>query len=274
MSLRRKPTILGLTGIMAVLALTAVSAIGAASASAVLPEFLVLFECKEVALGAGLWLERVGGLCKKIDLPAAGNFEPTAGTGKAVEAGEKVAFTSTSGISILEEEGGMKATIECTADSNVGEINGAKTVNEVLVTFTGCKLLGTSPPAPCENTTISGEIVTKELDGELGYIKKPAPIEVGLVLLPEVGEVVATFECLTTVPVHIEVKNKVIGLITPINTPAGEFTLAFKQKGGTQEPTKFEGHVENEAFVLGSGKAAGEQTTDTIVMGEPVEIMA
>jgi len=272
MSLRQKPTILGLTGIMVVLALTAVSAIAAASASAVLPEFLVLFQCKTVTAGTGLWLENVAGSCKKIDLPAAGNFEPTAGTGKEVEAGEKVSFTSTSGESILEEDGaGLKAKVECTADSNVGEINGAKTVNKVLVTFTTCKLAGTT--APCENTTTSGEIVTNELDGELGYIKKPAPIEVGLVLLPEVGEVFATFECLTSPVVLIEVKNKVIGLITPINTPAGEFTLAFKQKAGVQEPTNFEGHLE-EVLLLGNGLAAGEATIDTIVMSEPVEIMA
>lgn len=263
---------LGLVGLMAVVAMAAVAAVGAASASAADPEFLVLFECAKKV--GGLWHEKMsaaeGGACLGFDSTSKSGWDPVAGTGKAVAAGEKVPFTATGGPGQLETTTGIK--IDCAADTKVGEIVGPQEVLEVVVTFTGCKLLVTGEPS-CQSTGMAaGEILTEPLMGELGFITT-VPLDVGLDLLPETGELLAVFLCGTT---EIDVLGSVIGLITPINEPAGQFTLEFKQTAGVQEPTKFEGGPED-VLTTDIGTEAvksGLEGSETITTSEPVEIMA
>jgi hypothetical protein len=268
---------IGLAGLLAVLAMSAVAVVGAASASAALPEYLVLFTCKEVAKGTGFWLKSEGGNCKEIDLPAAGNFEPTAGTGKVVAAGEKIPFTSTSGEKLLKSAAG---TVRCTDDVDTGNITGPRT-DEVEVTFLGCELVGAGE---CQNVGVgTKEILTKTLLSLLVYLKETEKL-VGLALEGEGAEkLLAEFEC-EPGKVKIKVTGSVLSDITPVNAPAGQFGLELKCTSGTTEQvwTQYEEpagtfHVDELTVSAGGSnfKPACEEEipNDVITMSEPVEIM-
>lgn len=226
---------LGFAGLMAVLAMTVVAVAGAASASAANPEYLVLFECKRVTAGTGFWLESVGGLCKKIDLPAAGNFEPTAGTGKVVAAGEKIPFTSVSSIKILKTTVPGVGLVEvlCQKDTDSGNITGPRE-DEDTVTFEECSIM-IEGGGECQNQGAgTKKIVTKLLASLLVYLKEAEKL-VGLALSAKEGAL-ATFECVVGASkVGVEVTGSVLGDITPVNGPAGQFELELKCEGTTDK---------------------------------------
>ncbi|MCW3056336.1 MAG: hypothetical protein JWO21_305, partial [Solirubrobacterales bacterium] len=143
--------------------------------------------------------------------------------------------TGSGGAGTLETLKGEKVT--CTAEKDKSEINGAKTVKGVVVTFTGCK--ESVFKANCNSAgAAAGEIVTNELSGEIGYVNK-ATKAVGLDLKP-VGELFAEFNC-TGGLLKLKVKGSVIGKLSPVNTATKEFKLEFKLAGvGKQEIEKFE----------------------------------
>ena len=226
------------TLIVALVAVLAFSAIAASAASATLPELLnasgkaFSFTCKEEAGGRGEYETKAK--CEKAEgKQTAGGKWKRFGTNR---------FTSTSGPSYLEAS---SKKISCKADSNIGEITGAKT-DLVKVTFTGCTALGGL--YKCQNTATAGEITTTWLFSTLGYIKKAAPTEVGLSLAPETGTtfaaVTCTYEGLEEKIEVAEAKkasekeheaeakggDSIIGRITPINTPVTppeKFSLSF-----------------------------------------------
>jgi hypothetical protein len=176
-------------------------------------------------------------------------------------------FTSKSGSGTLAFKGGN--TIECSADTNKGEVTGEKTAR-VTITFTGCKLFGIVGANSLGDS--SGTILTTA-NGTLCYLNKTAKT-VGLQLSP-------------TGKVHIEaggslaiVEGTVIGELKPVGGGAkkGPFELVLKQKAaGEQEITKCEGGAtQNLSGAEGEGtnKEASEVTTDSINFTNNSELMA
>jgi hypothetical protein len=169
-------------------------------------------------------------------------------------------FTATSGAGELTA-GELK--IKCTSDTGSGSVTGAKTLT-AEVHFAKCSILG----LPANSLGDAAEtILVTGLDGELCYIKKAAPVEVGVF-----------FTLLT--PVHIEIPSlgelvivtgSVVGKLTPINSSkTGPYTLEFPKT-----PLQCEGKTaklsasQNE----GAAKAATEVTTETVTFAKAIEIM-
>ena len=292
--------IIGLA-LVAVFAMSAVVAVSSASAATTLPAYV---RCAQVVTpGTGAFELRtcegavgtkefikvyLGGVslsateeCAETVAVGAGTFEnagcTTVGTGakdfikvfKTV-----ITFTSTSGVSILKTASGEE--VECKADTNAGELTGAKT-DIVTVTFTGCE----SKKFKCSSAgAAAGEIVVKEALSELGYIKKAAPTEVGLALKPkEAGGIFVEFNCAGGI-VKVKTKGSVIGKITPINTWTTTYSLVFNYSAGNpckQEFEKFEGLAKDTLESSKNGGAyegACEKSTDTITLSEKGEIRA
>jgi len=180
-------------------------------------------------------------------------------------------FTSTSGATTLETV--KKATIKCTADTNAGEVSGAKT-GTVTIIFSGCELvvLGLT----CNTVGLGpGEIMAGPLVMALGYINGPKK-EAGIDLSTATGGPLITALC---GPLRVLVDGSVIGKITPVNkvvVPPGHFTLKFTQAAGKQKPTKFEGAPIDVLSTTFGGPFAesGLSSTDTISFGIPTAIAA
>ena len=191
----------------------------------------------------------------------------------------------------------LKASIECESETNTGETFGASEVRNVLVTFRGCKLFGSTP---CENQVTEGEVVVDPLKGKLGYINK-AEKKVGLLLEPSKkhGEF-ANFHCY-----HLGVGvgvgstkegafykpektggyDGIISPITPVNTMTNSYTQTYTINPETNEniPSKFEGkHIEllesydynTTELVESLWAAAGEEITNVNTPAEEGEIKA
>jgi hypothetical protein len=168
--------------------------------------------------------------------------------------GSKPDFSSKSGAGKLETSSGE--TVSCTADTDRGEVEGAsgsKKVTDVLISFTGCTSKILTITYKCQTAGANPEeIKTTDLEGELGYIKKAAPVEVGLLLKPKGTNLFAEFECVhNTEKIIIKVKGSIIGKITPINKlvdPGEHATLTYEKGAKTGEPeiTKFEGGAKDE----------------------------
>jgi hypothetical protein len=173
----------------------------------------------------------------------------------------KTGFTATSGESFLEGKSGLKvvckeAVAKGKYDSD-GTTPSVKGVESVVATFTGCGIPAVGVECNTEGHP-AGEIITKELEGNLGYIKKTAPKEVGQELKPHTkGGEFANFNC--TSAFHIVVKecnsgsavcgaeekggNCIISKLAPINTMSLTGTSTYKVKEGlpgVQEPQHFE----------------------------------
>src|SRR5207245_3959442 len=87
----------------------------------------------------------------------------------STEALTKKKFTGTSGAGKFETEKGTK--VECLSDTSSGEVEGTTKFTKVVVKFKGCK----EPAFGVECKTAGAakeEMVTKELVGKLGYLKK------------------------------------------------------------------------------------------------------
>ncbi len=161
-----------------------------------------------------------------------------------------------------ELNGGSAETIEieCEAEQNHGEVSGTKSLANIDVVFTGCKVFGT---APCSNGPNEGEIQVNPLKGELGYINK-AEKKVGVLLEPAAkhGEF-AKFNCAGQLKTIVGVGNSkeganyepeshggydgIISPITPVNTMTSEYTQVYTVNKETTEniPSKFEGkHID------------------------------
>jgi hypothetical protein len=98
--------------------------------------------------------------------------------------------------------------VECEHEENTGEALGAKSIANVFVKFTGCKVFGSTP---CSNGPGVGEITVNPLKGELGYINKLEK-KVGVLLTPVTakGEF-AKFNCAGQLETVVGVGNKTEG---------------------------------------------------------------
>jgi len=177
--------------------------------------------------------------------------------------GPKPNFTSTEGKSVFETPGKEKLT--CLSDTDKGSYTGAKTDSETIV-FTGCEIAGVK----CQNG-LPGEITTKVLTSEIGYIKKPTTVGVSLA---GPGGVFAEFECggLTVV-----ISGSVIAPV-PVSKMQTTIVVKFIASKGHQKPEKFEGAPKDTltCTVLQEGKElkseqCGFTSTDTITNEEAIE---
>jgi hypothetical protein len=185
------------------------------------------------------------------------------------EALVKKKYTSKSGASTLETE--KNGAVKCKEGTDTGESTGPKTGTST-VTFTGCE----SASIKCKTSGAkTGEIITKATS-KLVYINEKEKT-VGLAL----AATESTIEC--SILQKLKVRGSVIGVLTPVNTVAEEFTLTFKQKKGVQEPTEYEEEgkkVKDITETEGSGiktfkfEPSGLETTDTLKFEEKVEVKA
>ncbi len=204
----------------------------------------------------------------------------------------KKGFTSAGGEGVLETAAGTK--VVCTAQSATGEYleKGAtpstKEVHHVVATFTGCTLPLIS--APCNTAgKASGEIVTNELEGKMGYISgkgTKTPV-VGQELKPQknvTSKLFAAFEC-GAGAVKIEVGqgtgkggNCIIAPVEPANVMSTNATETYSGSGGKQSPQSFEGstkvcNLESRANG-GAWERATQALVTTITNEEELEIFA
>jgi hypothetical protein len=244
------------------LCLVAIFALSAVGASSAMAEHLEVGKCKSVAK-TGKWEDSN---CTKA--LAEGNFE-----WEALKA--NVPFTSTSGVKKLISGAG---TIECKKDKNVGELTGTMT-DTVQITFEECTTLGGL--VSCSSSGAgSGVIKTNTLESKLSWLKRAAPMTVGLDLAPKAPATEFTaFTCLTE---NIRVGGSVIGAITPLNTMSTKASLELKcsPAGSTkQQYTKDEGEPTDTLTISVNGGAPGvaceeEVTSDQITFSQTVEIWA
>jgi hypothetical protein len=261
------------------MAVAAFAVVGVGSASA-LPELLHCMTSPTKVEAGERWFTNQT-TCEKLE----GKGEFVAGSKEWLYgpfvAGEKLSFTSTSGAGTLETV--KKETVKCTSDTNAGEFTSGTTAAKVVVTFKGC----TGPlGSECQNTATKGEIATKSLKGVIGYIKKAAPIEVGVLLEPETaGALDAEFECvgLFGIKSTLKVRGSLICKIEPINkmtSAAEKGKIVCSQTAGKQAVKKFEGEatehtLETEAkgAVEFPFEESGETTTDELD-SMSIEVMA
>jgi hypothetical protein len=192
-----------------------------------------------------------------------------------VYTGTEKGFTGKqAGSGTLETKSGLKVT--CTGGSSSGAIGntGTKTVTEATIKFTGCE----HEAKKCQTGAVEGEIETKKVSGELGYVSKATtPHEVGILLKPKEGTVFVVFKC--GIFEKEEVTGSIIGKITPVGKKVKtteHFTLSYTQTKGVQAVKKFEGIVE-EHFLKASldgfpSEESGLQSTQELTPKSELEI--
>jgi hypothetical protein len=156
--------------------------------------------------------------------------------------GFPVTFTGTGGTGLLETtpepENGTVHKVHCTASKSSGELSSASTVQNVVVTFTGCK--DASSGVPCTTSgQASGTILTNKLHGTLVYLETGSS-KTGVLLKPAVGTTFASFVCgLFGINANLTVSGEVLGELTPVNVSTKTFTLTFKKASGHPIPSSY-----------------------------------
>src|SRR4029077_8469216 len=205
----------------------------------------------------------------------------------------KKKFTSAGGEGVLETASGT--TIKCSTQSAVGEYRekglkpSTKEVQHVVATFKGCEL----PLLAAKCNTVghpTGEIVTKELKGPLGYISgegTKSPV-VGQKLEPEAKKKpFAEFECAGgAVNVIVGVgkvkptgNDCIIAPLSEVNVMSTTVKQTYSGSGGKQEPQFFQ-KTPTKICNLESNTNGGpyERATQalvtTVTNEEPLEVKA
>jgi hypothetical protein len=146
---------------------------------------------------------------------------------------------STGAVTIFKSPSGSE--VRCSvADTGSGEITvpGTKKAKNVLFVFKSCK----SGSGECTTPgAFGGEIKTKTLEGELGYIEPgvAGAENVAFALFPASGETLAEYKCKE----NNEEKGCVVGELKKANVETETFDLLFEEAAGVQklksyEPTK------------------------------------
>ena len=193
-----------------------------------------------------LWcMENVGkgayetaGKCEKLEGASTGlnwEWEDETLTGEVFE----LMFSSAKGL--METKSGTH--IECTADTGnattVKLVTGVQLFTGGDVTFTGCKELAFNSSCNTPGQA-SGVILSKNLIGELVYLKAAKTLPVGALLQPETGTEFTLISCVGGI-LEEEVSGSIIGEVTkPINEESTTGTLLISIVGGLQQWTKVE----------------------------------
>lgn len=128
--------------------------------------------------------------------------------------------------------------VRCKKQTSEGEYTGPKTNRAFNIIFTGCESGGNNCISTNPKATSKGEIVVKELDGEIGIEKvglTPATDKIANVFRPMSGEILTEFEC---VGLKLVVKGEVMVPIKA-NTMVTTQTVKFTATKGKQKPEKF-----------------------------------
>ena len=157
-----------------------------------------------------------------------------------------VTFTSTSVLPLEPTLKTLNSEIKCKMSTDKGEIvvGGTKLVSKVVVTYTECTTVVLGSTVGCKTAGQAGNtIVTQPVMGELGYIKKAAPISVGILFHPETAgtTLFAEFACSI---VTVKVTGSVIGLATPINVSQTTGVVSFIPAGGPTNMGQAEKNLE------------------------------
>jgi len=200
------------------LSVLAIGAVAVATANAEAPE---IGRCVKVTAKTGKY-----GTSTCISKLNGGSYEWLPGA-------EKPKITTSGGVGVLETVNGT--TVGCKTETSVGEMNSAKTVTGIVVTFKECASAGLKCTTKGSKT---GELVTNALEGRLGFENK-AKKKVALDLFPgkEAGGLFITFQCAT---LHLEVRGSVL-VNVPSDKMATTFTLKYTAAKGHQKPENFEG---------------------------------
>ena len=210
--------------------------------------------------------------------------------GQTTKAEYKGTVPTAGGTGTLETANGN--TVKCTKSSSTGTAESEKKVKKVVVTFEGCEATIGGIKAKCNTAgEVAGKIVTKELEGELGYINKATP-SVGLDLWPAsrtaeektkhtFNALFVEFEC--TGFAKSKVRGSIIGELTPVNGAAGKtLTLTYKKGAAKGEQLikkmeTVEGGVEDvleSSLNNGAFEKSNEETTNTVTFAENVILKA
>jgi len=128
--------------------------------------------------------------------------------------------------------------VRCKKQTSEGEYTGPKTNRAFNIVFTGCESGGNICISTNPKATNKGEILVKELDGEIGietFGATSATDKIANLFKPVSGEILTEFEC---------VGLKLVGkgeVMVPIkgNTMLTTQTVTFKATKGKQKPEKF-----------------------------------
>jgi hypothetical protein len=221
-------------GLAALAAALAAGAVGAMTASATLPELLW---CMASASGTYSSAEN----CEKLVAGGTGfewEGEPLSGETVTID---------TKGLKALLLSVPGNLDIECASSSGSSEltlVEGLDLFTKGVTKFLSCKEVGGFNGA-CNSTEpagASGEIITKELTGDLIYLKAGKTTPVGLRLVPKVGSIFTTLSCIGGL-LKETVEGAVIGEVnSAVNTPltAGKVLYSENEVTKKQVWTKVE----------------------------------
>jgi hypothetical protein len=251
-----------ITGACLIAAL-ALSALAAASALATAPEY---GRCLKTAKG-----KYTSPKCTTL---ASGT---KAGTYEWFPGAEKAKFTSSGGVAVLTTVGG--AGVECKSESSTGEFVPGSNKGEagIVVKFNGCKSL----EAPCTTPgAASGELVTNELEGIVGFVKKEAiatKSKLGLELSPAKSVTSGLFIEFSCIGLVVKVRGHVLVPIKDDSMKTTE-TLKFVAVKGKQKPEKWEEssakQILEASFKGEPFEQAGQNITTTVTGAEALELNA
>jgi FG-GAP repeat len=217
--------------------------------------------CVKVAKGDGAYKTSA---CDSTQ--AGGSYEWEPGV---LKAHFKTKLTSGS---ITLESAVKTSKMTCTGETSNGEYTGLKTVGGLVLTLTGC----TRGTEKCSSVgAAAGEIVTKSLEGQLGFIEREPTAskdKIGLDLNPAgITGLVVEFSCGSTV---VSVQGSVI---VPVKANKMSVTqaLKFKASKGRQTPERFEGVAKDileESFNGGTPENTGLKVSITQTSEEDVEV--
>lgn len=161
------------------LCLAAVSAIaGVLATSAFAGGTPTWFECAKVAKGSGIYKNKT---CTEAAEPGKGKYELKQGAG----GGKQIKGKSSGPVALRVKTWLPEQRVECkSAKTESGVALAPNLEKAVKVAYTGC-VFAQWKCASLEPAGKPGEIKTKSLTGELGYVKESSPIEVGVIFESE-----------------------------------------------------------------------------------------
>ena len=253
------------TGGLSLLAVLALGAAAASSASATAPEY---GRCLKSTPKAGGYATAA---CTGID---TGDND---GTYEWVPGAAKGKFKTSGGIGVLTTVGG--AGVECKTESSSGEFLPGNNKEEggVVVKFNGCVSLG----SPCTTPgAASGELLTNELQGVVGFEKKeaiPTKSKLALELSPAASVTSGLFIEFSCLGLVVKVKGHVLVPIKGDKMTKTE-TLKFVAVKGKQKPEKWHESPEKQileaSFKGGPFEQAGQNITSVVTGEEALELNA
>jgi hypothetical protein len=181
----------------------------------------------------------------------------------------KTTMTTKGGKGTLETVG--KIGVSCTTETSIGEFSGTKEAKNIVVTFKGCESGGIA----CSTAgSASGELVTKTLEGTIGWENK-ASKAVAFDLFPE-GKTGLFIEFACS-GLTFAVRGSVLVPLSPVDKMLSTMTLKYKATKGIQQLTHFEGGSEDILETTHKGlpyEQSGQTITTVLTGSEKLELNA